>query len=268
VDTPARLEGEGHQSRSGLGHREAELARQVVGKAGGAHLGDGFAAGGDDQTRRCHPSVADHDVKSLGRPFDTADLPAGPDGGPGGAQVIGQHGNDLGGRPVAEELAQGLFMEGDALLLDPRDEHFGRVAGEGGEGEAWIVAQEPLAAERVSRVHIGKIAAAAAGNADFLARIAGVVDHEDPTAALARLDARHHAGGSGPQDNHVEIGHFASLAVGRSPPGTARGPLVTRYAPVWGPGSSPATAFAGTGHGTAIVIDSFLFESMRSPAFT
>ncbi len=249
----ARLEGQRHEGGAGVGDGKAELAGQIIGKAGGAHLGDGLAAGGDDEARRGDAAIADEDVEALGDALDAAHAAAGPDGGAGIAQVVGQHVDDLGGGAIAEELAQGLFVKGDAALPDPLDEHFGRVAGEGGKGEARVLAEEALAPQNMGGVHIGEVAAPAARDADLLARIARMIDDEHLAAAARRLDARHHAGGASAENDHIKVWHGAALVALERDEGGMRcnGGGIK--------GSGMTRARAG--------IDSFLFERMRSPAF-
>ncbi len=98
-------------------------------------------------------------------------------------------------------------MKGDALLLHPRDEHVGRVARQRRERKTRIAAEKAFPTQLMGGIDIGEIAAPAAGNPDFFARIARMVDHQHLAATLARLDTGHHAGGTGSQDDHVEIGH-------------------------------------------------------------
>ena len=132
-------------------------------------------------------------------------------------------------------------MKGDAVLFHPLDEHVGSEARQRREGKARIGAQKALARQRRGGVDIGEIAAAAAGNADFLARIARVVDHEDAAPAPPGLDAGQHARGPGSQHDDVEIGHVHPFS-GR---GAAFRPLFSeRWArrKVKAPGGGGATA--------------------------
>ena len=50
-----------------------------------------------------------------------------------------QHGGDLRGGIVTEKLAEGFFVEGDAMFADESDEIGRRVAGECGAGEVRIL---------------------------------------------------------------------------------------------------------------------------------
>jgi len=51
-------------------------------------------------------------------------------------------------------------------------------------------------------IKVCEVTAPATGNTDFLARGLGVVDDQRP---LTRLDGAHHAGGSGPKDQRVDL---------------------------------------------------------------
>ena len=47
-----RIERQRHEARPGFDERQSELLGDAIGKAGGAHLGDRLAAGGDDERGR------------------------------------------------------------------------------------------------------------------------------------------------------------------------------------------------------------------------
>lgn len=51
-------------------------------------------------------------------------------------------------------------------------------------------------------IKVCEVTAPATGNTDFLARGLGMVDDQRP---LTRLDGAHHAGGSGPKDQRVDL---------------------------------------------------------------
>ena len=108
-------QGQRHQRRPRLDHLQPEAARQIVGEAGRAHLRDGGAAGGDHQRRRARRLVAIADREQpvgVARPraialpseIRTCALRA----------FLQQHMDDLPRRAVAEELAERLFVPGDA----------------------------------------------------------------------------------------------------------------------------------------------------------
>jgi hypothetical protein len=68
------------------------------------------------------------------------------------------------------------------MTLHQRDEGRGLEARQRGEAEARIIREEVFPA----RVDVGEVAAAAAGDADFLARLFGMVDDEDTAPSPAR----------------------------------------------------------------------------------
>ena len=116
-----------------------------------------------------------------------------------------QHVEDVVGGAVAEELAEGLFVPGDAVFFDESDEVGGRVAGERGLGEVGIGGEEIFRAA----VEVGEVAAASAGDEDFLAGTRGVFEDGDAAAAAAGFDGAHQAGGACSEDEDVEVICFA-----------------------------------------------------------
>ena len=102
---------------------------------------------------------------------------------------------------VAEELAEGFLVVGDAVLFDERDEVGGGVAGEGGLGEVRVGGEEVFGAG----ADVGEVAAAAAGDEDLVAGLVGVVEEEDAAAAAAGFEGGHQAGGAGAEDDDVEV---------------------------------------------------------------
>ncbi len=102
----------------------------------------------------------------------------------GGAAFGFEHVGDVAGGVVAEELAEGFFVVGDAMFFDEGEEIRGSVAGQGGFGEVGIRGEEIL---RLA-MDVGEVAAASAGDEDFLADAVGVFEDGDATAALARFD--------------------------------------------------------------------------------
>ena len=107
------------------------------------------------------------------------------------------------GGAVAEELAEGFFVVGDAVLLDQGDEVVRGVAGEGGLGEVGVGGEEVFR----RGMEVGEVAAAAAGDEDLLAGAVGVFEDEGAAAAAAGLDGAHEAGGAGAEDEDVDFGH-------------------------------------------------------------
>ena len=95
-------------------------------------------------------------------------------------------------------------MEGDAVAADQGDE---------------------IGGDEILRraMDIGEVAAAAAGDEDFLPRGLGMVEHEDAPAPPARPHGAEQAGGTGAEHHDIEILHAVmchSSGRGVSPPST------------------------------------------------
>ena len=86
------------------------------------------------------------------------------------------------------------------MLFDQRDEIGGRVAGQRRLGEMRIGGEEILGLA----VEVGEIAAAAAGDENFLAQPVGVFEDRDAASALARFDGAHQAGCAATENQCVE----------------------------------------------------------------
>lgn len=115
-----RGEGEGDQRRAGRYDAKAELAGEIVTKASGAELGDGKAAGGDDECAGLYAGRAsvclEFEREFLARAGYGEDARAEQYFGSG---ALGQqHVDKLPGGAVAEELAWGFGVVGDAVSLD------------------------------------------------------------------------------------------------------------------------------------------------------
>ncbi len=128
----------------------------------------------------------------------------------GGAAFGFQHVGDVAGGVVAEELAERFFVVGDAMFFDEGEEISRRVAGQSGFGEVGIGREEIL---RLT-MDVGEVAAASAGDEDFLADAVGVFEDGDATAELARFDGAQQAGCAAADDQDVEfLGQDAHRAV-------------------------------------------------------
>ena len=110
-----------------------------------------------------------------------------------------QHGCNLRGGIVAEELAECLFVEGDVVLADERDEVGGSVTGQGGAGEVGIFREKILG----RAVEVGEVAAATTGDEDFFADAIGAFEKRDAPAAFAGFDGAHEARGAGAENDGV-----------------------------------------------------------------
>jgi hypothetical protein len=93
---------------------------------------------------------------------------------------------------------------GDAVFFDEGNEIGGCVASEGGLGEVRIFG------EKVFRlgVNIREVAAAAAGDENFLADFFGAFEEHDAAAAFSGFDGAEEAGGAGAQDQDVKAGQL------------------------------------------------------------
>jgi hypothetical protein len=56
-------------------------------------------------------------------------------------------------------------------------------------------------------MEVGEVAAAAAGDEDFLAGAVGVFEHECAAAAASGFDGAHQTGAAGSEDENVYFGH-------------------------------------------------------------
>ena len=118
-----------------------------------------------------------------------------------------QHLDDLLGAAVAEELAEGFLVVGDAVFFDEGDEIGGSVAGEGGFSEMRIFGEEVF---RLG-VEIREVAATAAGDENFLADFFGSFEEHDAAAAFTSFDGTEETGGAGAEDDYVKVVHPGSF---------------------------------------------------------
>jgi hypothetical protein len=117
---------------------------------------------------------------------------------PAGAEAK-QHIDNLPRRAIAEQLAQRLFVPGDAVLLDQRKEILRGIAAERRLGEMRVLRK--VAVRR--GVQVGEIAPPAARNQDLLSRRVGRVEQDNPPPALASLSGAEQAGCASSQNDRV-----------------------------------------------------------------
>ncbi len=173
----------------------AELAGEVVPERTGAQFGDGKPAGGDDEDGGAKfGGIGTKEESGGALDFDDAGVEEDLD--VGGATFGFEQVDDLGGGIVAEELAESFFVPGDAMFLDESEKVVRGETGEGGFGEVGIGGKEVFR----RGVKVGEIAAASAGDEDFLANAVGMFDYCDAAAALACLDGAEEAGGTGAEN--------------------------------------------------------------------
>jgi hypothetical protein len=101
-------------------------------------------------------------------------------------------------------LAEGLFVVGNSVFLDQRDEIGWGVTGEGGLGEMRIFGEEVFGLG----VKIREVAAAAAGDEDFFADFFGTLEEHDAAAAFAGFDGAHQTSCAAAEDDYVEVGQL------------------------------------------------------------
>ncbi len=184
--------GEGHQPRPRVGDGDAHLRGDLVGAPRRPHLGDGFPARGNDKVARgdrrgAVGRVQGHAISGITR-GDIGQRAVQPQVNTGFLHQAAQHGDDLFGGSVAEELAEGLFVPRDPMCVYQFDEIPLSITRQRRFGEMGVGADEGIR----RAVHIGEIAAPAARNADFLARCFGVIHDQYRSARVGRA---HHACG-------------------------------------------------------------------------
>jgi len=179
---------------------DAELAGERVGEAGSADFGDGWAAGGNDEAGGGDGFVGELDFEVLGGAGDGGDVGLAADFDAGIAAFGEEHVEDLLSGTVAEELAEGFLVPGDAVVFDEGEEVLRGVAGEGGFGEVGIGGEEVSGAG----VAVGEVATAAAGDEDFAARLGVVFEDKNAKAAAGGVEGAEEAGGAGAEDDGVK----------------------------------------------------------------
>ena len=207
-----------HQCRLGGHNPVPELSGNQVSQPGRPHLWDRLAPGchhqmaGGDSLRHPGPGQADHKPKPV--VGDVVNRGLQPQLRPGLGHLGQQHGDDVLGRAVAEQLAKGLFMPADAMAFNQSDKILRAVARQGGFGEMRVLADEMAGAG----VQIGEIAAPATRNADLFTRGPRVIDHQYPWPGPGGAEQ---TGGPGPQDQGVNVHGPWPAAISASAQGVA-----------------------------------------------
>ena len=197
--------GQRHQPRAGVHDPQPELPGDVIGEAGRADLGDGFAA------RRHHharggdiaPIRFDHEARAV--VADPAERGVQPQ--LGALHPVQQHPRHLRGLAVAEKLPLRLFVPGDPRALDQAEKLFGAIARQGAGGKARVLRQEPV--RRGGQV--GEIAPPAARDADLFGRVPGMVQHQDAPPLPAGRSGAKQPGRARAQDDKVHPFHQAGI---------------------------------------------------------
>jgi hypothetical protein len=137
----------------------AEQAGDVVAERRCAHFRDGKAAGGDDEDWRAEFVGGGAQDKFRGA-VDFGDARVEKNLDVSGAAFEFEKISDFGGGIVAEELAEGFFVVGDAMLFEECKKIGGRVTCQGGFCEVGIGGEEIFR----GGMEIGEVAAAPAGD--------------------------------------------------------------------------------------------------------
>jgi len=179
------------------------LLRDSVAERRRADLRHRQPAGGDDERRAAHRPQRRRNGESFRRARDVIHGTRHP---PLHVPTIAlglQHADDVLRRVVAEQLPELLFVIGDAVLLDQRDEVARRIPRKCRTAEVRVLRKE------VARTGpaVGEVAASPAGDADLLAQQMIVLDHQHAAAALTRLRRAHHAGRARADDDDIVVNH-------------------------------------------------------------
>ena len=134
-----------------------------------------------------------------------------------GRTFLEQHRENLARRAVAEELAQRFFVIADTMALDHRDEVALGVAAERGFAEMRIGGEKALGRD----LEVGEVAASAAGDQNFRARLRAMLEQQHAPAAPPRAHRAHHPGRAGAQHDDVERFHQRRRRPSRSRSGNA-----------------------------------------------
>ncbi len=118
-----------------------------------------------------------------------------------GAALRFQQVDDVLGGAVAEDLPEGLFVIRNVMLFDERDEIRRRVACQRGFGEVFVPGDEIFGLA----IDICEIAAASAGDQDFLADAIGMFEHRDTAPAFACLNRAQESRGAAAENQGVKF---------------------------------------------------------------
>ena len=107
--------------------------------------------------------------------------------------------HNVASRAIAEKLSKGLFVIGNLVFFDKRDEIRRRVAGERGLAKVLVLGEEV----RGGGVKVRKVAASAARDQDFASWLGVRFENSYSLAALSRYRCAEKPGRSGPQNQDV-----------------------------------------------------------------
>ena len=141
---------------------------------------------------------------------------------PTGRALGQQQVDDALGRVVAEQLAAMLLVEADAVAPHQRNEILRHETRQRRATEVGVLRQKAAGVA----IAIGKVAAAAAGDADLLGHLVGVVEQQHAQASLAGDAGAQQTGRARPQHDDVELMHESALSAAR--PGWGQRPDVVQ----------------------------------------
>ncbi len=179
---------------------QTELTGEIVAVGGGTDFGDGEAACGDDQDWSAEFGGVGADDE-FGGVLNFLDFGVEKDLDFGIAALGFEHVGDVLRGAVAEKLAESFLVVRNAMLFDQRDEVGWRVAGERGFREVLVGAEEILRAA----VDVREVAAAAAGDENFLADAIGTLEDSDAASALAGFDGAEESRGACAENESVKF---------------------------------------------------------------
>ena len=129
----------------------------------------------------------------------------------GRGALLLQHGNNVGGSPVAKELPKLLLVPRDLVLLYQLQEVRRGVAGKRGLGKVRIRREEVLGCG----VKIGEVTAASTRDQDLLANARGMLEQENATATTGCMHGAEQTGSAGPHNEDVIVGAGVMVRYGR-----------------------------------------------------
>ena len=196
-----------HEPRTRRHDAEAESLRDPIAEVARTELRNREAARRDDERVRFEASEIRLDREA---PVvrDLADRAADENLDAGRTTLREEQLDHLARAPVAEELAERLFVPGDAVAVDERDEVVGPVARERRARKIGIRGKKVLRADDAVR----EVAAAAAGDLDLPADPCLALGDDDAPAALAGLDRAEEAGGAAAEDDGVERSGYFTIS--------------------------------------------------------
>ena len=194
-------EHQGHERGAGRNNSQAELAGEVVCETGRAKFRYGEATDGDHERGGAQLACCGKYVECSSRLLD-AEIAGVQDKPDPCAFTLGQqHIEEVAGGMIAEKLAEGLLVPGDAVALDKLDEVMRRVEGECGLGEMRIGRKKAVR----RAVDIGEIAPASAGDENLAAGLGVVVEQDYPSTTPAGDGCAHQTCGAGSQNNYIAV---------------------------------------------------------------